>query len=89
NHVPGIHLLEVQIAARHDEYRTRGSRQIAIADDGTPLEDGERTSSSFGSTNPTVALRYQPTQDLTLRGSYATGFLPPTVTQIVPSQSPL
>lgn len=89
NHVPGIHLLEVQIAARHDEYRTRGSRQIAIAEDGTPLEDGERTSSSFGSTNPTVALRYQPTADLTLRGSYATGFLPPTVTQIVPSQSPL
>lgn len=67
--------LELQVAGRWDDYST---------DSGfTQTEPLVRTRNDISSTNPTLALRYQPLPDVALRASYGTGFLPPMVNQLV------
>jgi outer membrane receptor protein involved in Fe transport len=39
--------------------------------------------------NKTIALRWAPTQDITFRGSYSTGYTPPPLNQLVPNTSAL
>jgi iron complex outermembrane recepter protein len=39
---------------------------------------------SFSSTDPTLGFKYTPIQDVALRGSYGTGFLPPSLAQLAP-----
>ncbi|MDB6170301.1 MAG: hypothetical protein JWM88_3165 [Verrucomicrobia bacterium] len=80
---PFIKSLEFQLAARHDEYTTRGVTGIVI--NPTPSSIITRTKNRVRSTDPTVALKYVPVAGFALRASIGTGFLPPTVSQIVPS----
>jgi iron complex outermembrane receptor protein len=86
NAVPAIQELELQISVRHDDYTTHGVTGVLCCDPGTiaaaPIA---RTTNKIRSTDPLVALRYQPVEDLALRASYGTGFLPPSVDQIVPN----
>jgi len=42
----------------------------------------------FTSTNPTVGLRYKPTDSIILRASYGTAFLPPNYNQLTPVLTP-
>ncbi len=51
------------------------------------MPDGPSRSyaSRFTSTDPTFGVRYQPIADVTLRASYATGFLPPSPSQFIPN----
>lgn len=79
---PGIQALELQLAARADEYRTLGRTGFVIAGSSTPVVSARNEISSV---NPTVALRYQPSADVAIRTSYATGFVPPGVGQLAPS----
>ena len=44
-----------------------------------------RPRNDFNSTDPTIGLRYQPLQDVVIRGSFGTGFLPPGVNQLTPN----
>lgn len=85
NSVAGIRELELQISGRHDEYTTHGVSSFlcctATAIANTVIT---RSVNKIRSTDPLFALRYQPVQDVVLRGSYGTGFLPPAVDQIVP-----
>jgi iron complex outermembrane recepter protein len=85
NDVPFVHLLELQIAARHDAYETIASnRQLASSNAG-PATPFTFRHNELESTDPTVGLRYAPVEDITFRASYGTGFLPPDISQLVPN----
>jgi outer membrane receptor protein involved in Fe transport len=76
--------LELQLSARHDRYKTRSVPSFAVS---VPSADGpfptlQYSTNELSSTDYTVGLRYRPVRDLTLRASYGTGFLPPSVAQI-------
>jgi outer membrane receptor protein involved in Fe transport len=79
----GIRELELQLAGRFDRYRTDGAN-LALATSTAPIARG---TNEVHATNPTVALQFRPVQDLALRASYGTGFLPPAVNQLVSAQS--
>jgi outer membrane receptor protein involved in Fe transport len=70
--VPGVQSLTLQVANRYDSYRSIGG--IVITD---AYDPDARPRLHFSSSDPTVGLRFQPLQFLTLRGSYGTGFFPP------------
>ena len=79
--------LDLQLAVRYDSYETRSPFLFAEAilenrSETPPVFD--EVEQSFSSTDYTVGLRYQPVEDVVLRASYATGFVPPSVTQIFP-----
>lgn len=80
NRRPGLELLELQLAGRYDSYTTNGVTGSIPVGSTTPIV---RTRASFDSVNPTVGLRYKPVPDIMFRASYGTGFLPPTVNQLV------
>ena len=80
---PGIQLLDLQLLARVDDYKTRTSgAQRSVPIDG-PAPADQPATNKVRSVDPTVALRYQPVSDVMLRASYATGFLPPEVDELV------
>lgn len=82
NAVTGIKALEMQVAGRTDRYATDGVSNLVLST--LPIT---RTRNEDSSTNPTLGLRYQPINDLTLRASYGTGFLPPAASQLVPGNT--
>jgi len=84
--IPLVRELELQLAARRDEYTTKAAQGAVTA--GVPTVTS-RTTNKLTSEDPTIGLRYQPIRDLTLRASYGTGFLPPSVTQLTPNFSTL
>ncbi len=73
----GVQALELQLAGRWDRYTTRSGKRRYSLDEPVVEQENQLTS-----TNPTIALRYQPFQDLALRASYGTGFLPPSMDQV-------
>jgi outer membrane receptor protein involved in Fe transport len=81
--LPGVQLLDLQLAVRHDEYKTVGADLISITN-GVPNGPVRNATNRFNSTDPTLGLRYKPIADVMLRASYGTGFLPPGVNQLVP-----
>jgi outer membrane receptor protein involved in Fe transport len=87
NDVPGVHLLDIQLAGRWDQYTVKGAHPVAVDENLVPLEDIVHTRSRLSSTNPTIGLRYMPVPDVMVRGSYSKGFLPPTGGQLAPGQS--
>ncbi len=88
NSRPLLRELELQLSVRHDNYKTIGASNN-IQPFGATLEEALEAAKDavFGlnkvhSTDYLVGLRYKPVRDLTLRASYSTGFLPPSVGQI-------
>ncbi len=86
NAIPGVRLLDVQIAARMERYSvTTGPTQYYLR--GTPAQLATnvpltKTEIDYSSTNPTIGVRYKPVESLMLRASYGTAFLPPGYTQL-------
>jgi len=84
NRYRGLELLELQVAARADEYRIRGSSSFfnlaALSD---PIPPILRNEVNLQSVDPTVGLRYSPVKGVTLRASYGTGFVPPSASQLI------
>lgn len=82
----GLKALDLQLALRRDDYlSTSGEVQIldGIPDPLVPPESSPpRNRSGFVSVDPTIALRWTPVQDVAVRVSYGTGFLPPALNQI-------
>jgi iron complex outermembrane recepter protein len=74
--------LTVQLAGRHDEYTTNGVTGLVSSAVVSPTII--RTRNRTRSTNPTVSVRFTPVSDFTLRASYGSGFLPPSVDQVTP-----
>lgn len=85
NAVPGIDLLELQLAGRWDDYETTGATNLVPRLDGVPVTPIVRETNSFDSVNPTFGVRYKPASDVMLRASYGTGFLPANMAQLVPA----
>jgi outer membrane receptor protein involved in Fe transport len=84
NHVPGVNLLEFQLAGRYDDYELTGGNFYSIFN-GIPFDVDTFANTHLSSFDPTIGVRYQPIADITLRASYGTGFLPPTLGSLVRS----
>ena len=77
NRLPMVRGLELQAAVRYDKYTTRTTNTTR------PGQTLYRANSELDSTDPTVGLRWEITPDLKVRASYGTGFLAPSITQLV------
>jgi outer membrane receptor protein involved in Fe transport len=92
NNIPLLETLEVQLSARHDRYTSHGVTG-SISWLGTPQTPPSpfptivRATNKVHSTDYTAAVKWNPIRDLALRGSYGTGFLPPSVDQLASSTS--
>lgn len=86
NSLPLIDLLNFQVAARTDHYTTIAANSI-LSINGTVSGGAVPASAkaSVSSTDPTLGIQYRPIRSITIRSSYATGFLPPNVSQLVAS----
>lgn len=84
NRVTGVHSLNVQLAARRDAYRQDTGYYFG---DALPTALTTRYTNHWNSTDPTIGIRFEPIRDIAVRGSYGTGFLPPSLTDLVPSQT--
>src|SRR5690606_7097327 len=95
NRLPALHSLDLQLSGRSERYqvdtgtpyvRTFYNRDPPLISYGSPSLSGQApifSQTSYTSRNYTVGLKYQPVSELTLRVSRATGFLPPTPTQLI------
>lgn len=88
NSVAGIRTLELQMSVRHDRYKTAGVdvNSLILASRDDPLPDVEREHVETSSVDYTAGIKYSPFEGLILRGSLGTGFLPPSIAQIVPTE---
>jgi iron complex outermembrane recepter protein len=84
NGMPGVRLLELQLAARHERYKTEGANTL-VRIGGAPFDPALRSTNRVESTDPTLGLLYKPSEDLSLRATYSTGFLPPAMNQVFAS----
>lgn len=82
NRIPGIDLLELQLAVRRDAYLSEGANS-SFSYPGVDPVPVARVERKLNSVDPTIGLKYQPISDVTLRGSYGTGFLPPALGLLV------
>jgi iron complex outermembrane receptor protein len=82
---PLLRGLDLQIAVRTERYDvdTGTGSQNTGPDYAVDWSLIERNNVAYTSTNPTIGLRYKPIESVTLRGSYATAFLPPAYSQII------
>lgn len=103
NNIPLVEELEFQIAARYDQYVSVGApgaeiiclsvtRPLTANDLSAPCPPAGQVI-QFGRSkrsvvDPTVSLRWKPVRDITVRASYARGFLPPMLAQLVKVPTP-
>ncbi len=80
--VPGLREVQLQLAARYDETSVDGVSNLSS---GAPNSSIQRATNSSRVTSPTVALRIQPLESLTLRASASKGFVPPLPDQLTPT----
>ena len=85
NAIPGIRELQLQASVRHDRYSSNIAQPTQYNFGTTPTIN--RLDVDYASTDYTLAAKWSPIKGVSLRGSYSTGFLPPTLTQYVPSQT--
>lgn len=83
--VSGINSLELQASLRWDNYRTVSvpiGLALELPTPDSMVPDFSYESTTLDSLDYTIGFRYRPIQDLAIRVSYATGFLPPSLAQI-------
>ena len=85
--VPFAEMLEFQAAVRYDDYSLKvlgdRSQRQRLDDPGDRPAVVERVSPSFSSTDFMISVRYIPIQGITVRSSFSTGYLPPSLSQLV------
>ncbi len=98
--LPLFKLLELRVSARHEAFKGSGADIYPCYQPyvpgqydyfaGCPGQDAviERAVSRNAHTDPSISMRWQPTNGVTLRGSYSTGYLPPQLNQLVRQPSP-
>ena len=69
--------LDIQASFRSDSYSPRSRTP-----DGAAGASGSDNSATFSAKSKFAAMRYQPWDAITFRGSWGTGFLPPTTSQL-------
>lgn len=77
NEIWGVNDFELQAAGRIEQFNT--SSDPAYSPTTAPMK---RQWAKYSSTNPTFGFKYRPVKSVTLRGSYAAGFVPPTPSQL-------
>ena len=86
NSIPFVQALDFQISGRYDDYSTESPaafEEFRVDARGELPDDPIETNlNEFDSFDYTLGLRYEMSDDLLLRASYGTGFLPPSVGQI-------
>ena len=89
---PVVQSFELQLSARYDSYETVSPAANAIFQvDGRgerPTDPIETARNTFSSVDYTAGFRWEISDDLLLRGSFGTGFLPPSVSQIFAQENP-
>ena len=80
----GLRSLDLQLAVRYDDYSriTPDRSTIVLFAEDAPLPEVLFQRTDLSATSYTVGLRYQPVQDLILRSSFSTGFLPPSLVSL-------
>jgi outer membrane receptor protein involved in Fe transport len=89
----GLQSLELQASVRSEDYSVgTGTSAYYSYPNRTPLKTGYygttvngmpyHSHAKYTATKPIVGLSYKPLEDITLRASYATAFLPPTYGQL-------
>jgi len=89
NAMPLLRSLDLQLAGRSERYTVftgTGFVDIPAASNDPP--QGVHNQVEYTSSNPTIALKYKPENDIALRASYAKAFLPPTAGQLLPNPTP-
>ncbi len=81
NRMRGVEALELLLSGRYESLEVNGSTQAIF--NPTPSPVVSRQTGESSSIDPTIALRWQPIQDVAVRMSWGTGFLPPSVFQVV------
>ncbi|WOO39860.1 TonB-dependent receptor [Rubellicoccus peritrichatus] len=69
-HVTGVHRLDLDLGLRFEGFDDRGQ---------DPLAPGTEAPNSYNNLSWKAALGYQPTEGITMSGSFATGFRAPTL----------
>lgn len=82
NKVPFVRSLDGQIAVRGDAYESNGASNFNLLPLTGPVS---RATKRFRALKPTIGLKWEIIAGLSLRGSYAEGFLPPSVNDLAPS----
>ena len=96
NEIPLMQSLELRVSARHERYKGEGALANILcgftsgalpSDDiyeGCPPEgtDFGYATTENSHTDPSISVRWSPIEDVTFRGSYTTGYLPPTLDQL-------
>lgn len=77
-----VHALEAQFSTRWDRYRTTTSPYVQYFE-GEPRPEPDEATNTLTSTDYTAGLKFMPFSDLSIRASYSTGFLPPSLTQLL------
>ena len=89
NAIPFARLLELQLAVRYDEYTTKAladrSQRPEFPDLSDRPESVELIETKLSSIDYTLSGRYSPVEGITLRTSFSTGFLPPSLSQLIGS----
>jgi iron complex outermembrane receptor protein len=90
--IPGFYNLAFTAALRYQKYDLEGIDPLTILDAAGQralqsraiprFGSGQSSMPSFDSTNPKFAFRWQPIQDVTLRGSYSTSFRAPSLIEL-------
>ncbi len=77
----GIHALDVQLAARYDDYDTVSGNSVRWSPEQVQPEQ-VMVSNSVAESTGLLGLKYAPFVGLTFRASHGTGFVPPSVIQL-------
>ncbi len=89
---PLLQSVELQLSARYDSYETESPASDAsflVGGRGElPTDPIETARNSFSSVDYTAGFRYVVSDDVLLRGSFGTGFLPPSVNQVFAQEDP-
>lgn len=80
---PALKELELQVAGRYDAYTIDGANAVITIRNGVPNLPVTRVINETHSTDVTLGLRWVPIKGLMWRASYATGFNPPTATNLI------
>ena len=84
---PLIRQLELMGAVRRDKYETNwAAQQIGVPSPEGPFPEQTYSQAKLASTDYTLGLRYSPVQDVALRASFGTGFVPPSLSNIKPRE---
>ncbi|HNP37443.1 MAG TPA: TonB-dependent receptor [Woeseiaceae bacterium] len=80
NALPGVRLFDMQLAGRSEHYSVEAGTINTTPGSGDPIRDTIK----YNSNNFTLGFRYKPVDDLMLRASFGTAFLPPDYSAFQP-----